>query len=178
MREGFLPIDGYDLGLLAQSQILRGFSIKEIKNIFKDNKNVRTREYDPGEFIIRQNQIDCWISILNEGQVAVVKDNFGVCIISRKGDVFGEIGAIEGQPRTADVIALKSTSCLEIDMSIMDRLTPDQKDRLMDNYKTISVGRLVTTTTLLSELLGKNKKLKEEIDQLKKRLHDLETKTS
>ncbi|MDK2954694.1 MAG: family transcriptional regulator, cyclic receptor protein [Desulfovibrionales bacterium] len=88
----------------------------------------KIRQYDSGEDIIVQGAKDHWMYILISGEIVVEKDGVELGALRRFGDVFGEMGVIDGSPRSATVRARRKAMCLALDSSNLDRL--DQEDRI------------------------------------------------
>ena len=97
------------LALFKQEHLRRIMSVSKV------------RSYEPEEYIIKQGQFDCWIYIIISGAVRVEREGKEVARLQRIGDIFGEMGVISGEARSADVIADKATTCLAMDGSVFDR---------------------------------------------------------
>lgn len=109
---------------LRKMPYLADFSEKDLKGILELSK---IRKYDPGEVILEEGSYDCWIYFLISGKIKVAKHNESLSILRRTGDVFGEMGIIDGSPRSASVSAIDETVCLATDSSFIDRLTGEDK---------------------------------------------------
>ncbi len=100
------------------------------------------------------------------GQIRVVKHDENLSILRRSGDVFGEMGIIDGSPRSASVYAIESTVCLVTDASYIDRLSGNEKMTfsciLYRIFSEIPANRL----RLTSEELIKTKEEMERITEL------------
>jgi CRP-like cAMP-binding protein len=83
----------------------------------------RMRKYEPGEIIIREGDYDAWVFFLIKGDLRISVKGVEVGSIRRLGDVFGEMGIIDGSPRSASIQALTPTLCVAVDASILDRQT-------------------------------------------------------
>lgn len=81
----------------------------------------RLREYKPGDVIIKEGDYDCWVYFLLSGGLEIVKDGQRVGLMHRAGDLVGEMGVIDGSPRSATIQAVKPSMLLGIDASIVDR---------------------------------------------------------
>ena len=55
----------------------------------------KIRKYNPGETVFEQGSSDTWLYFLVYGKVRLMKDNKPVALLQRRGDVFGEMGALE-----------------------------------------------------------------------------------
>jgi CRP-like cAMP-binding protein len=92
-----------------------------------------------------------------------MKDNKPVIQLQRRGDVFGEMGAIECAPRSASAVAFGETVCLATDIYYIEQLTGN--DKLAFGYviyrvfSGILADRLRTTTEELLELKGRSIKI-------------------
>lgn len=82
----------------------------------------KLRKYEPGEAIIQERTYDSWVYFLIQGEVGVFHQGLEVSRLRRLGDVFGEMGIIDGSPRSATVKATQPCLCLAVDASIFDRL--------------------------------------------------------
>ncbi len=103
---------------------LRSFDDKDLKGVLKLSK---IRKYDPGELIIEEGQYDNWIYFLVSGKVRIVKDDKELSVLDRRGDIFGEMGVINGSARSASVYAVDESVCLSTDASYADRLSGNDR---------------------------------------------------
>jgi CRP-like cAMP-binding protein len=109
---------------LRQVPTLETFEEKDLHGVLQLSK---IRKYEPGELIIGEGDYDCWIYFLISGKVRIIKGEKELRILRRKGDVFGEMGVIDGSPRSASVYAVDETVCLATDASYIDRLSGNDK---------------------------------------------------
>ena len=109
---------------LAMMPTLDAFSEKDLKGVLGLSK---IRKYEPGELILGEGMYDSWIYFLISGKVRIIKNNKDLSILKRTGDVFGEMGVIDGSPRSASVYAVDQTVCLATDASYVDRLSGGDK---------------------------------------------------
>lgn len=86
---------------------------------------------------------DGWYILLT-GKVGVFKKDFTVAEIDQRGTVFGELGCILNQPRTATLQALEPTSVLFVQMNIDEVVQkyPDFARRIL-----IDLAERLTKTT-------------------------------
>ena len=141
---------------------LGDFSEKDLQGILEMSK---LRQYEPGEVILKEGGFDSCIFFLMSGKIKVVKNDEILRILQRAGDVFGEMGIIDGSPRSASIYSVGKTVCLTTDASYIDRLSGNDKyifsSILYRVFSQILVNRLRMTS---EELI----KAKEEIEKLKK----------
>ena len=128
-------------------------------------------EYSAGESIIHQGEYDCWIFFLMHGSVKIIKDGKTISHLRRKGDTFGEIGVIDGLPRSAAVIAGEDwTRCIRIDPAFLDRLCDGGRNRVTTHlYRAIAESIANKLRTENNEVV----RLQKEVETLKSELHTL-----
>ena len=78
---------------LGKMPSLADFSEKDLKGILELSK---IRKYEPGEVILDEGVFDSWIYFLISGKIKVIKHDESLSILRRTGDVFGEMGIIDG----------------------------------------------------------------------------------
>ena len=101
----------------------------EIHELFSGEGLIRFREYRAGETIIREGENDSWVYHLISGQVRVLSQEAEVATLGRYGEIFGEMGPLKGRPRNATVVAGTEVTCLAVDLSLLDRLPPEARQR-------------------------------------------------
>lgn len=87
----------------------------------------KIREYEPGEPILEEGSYDNRIFFLVSGKVRIEKNGKELTVLERGGDVFGEMGVIDGSARSASAYAVEKTICLATDISYIDRLSGNDK---------------------------------------------------
>jgi CRP-like cAMP-binding protein len=121
--------------------------------------------FAPGEQILEEGQFDRNIFYLISGKARIVKNGKELATIRRTGDVFGEMGVIDGSARSASVFAIEQTVCLQTDMAAVESLYGDSKlafrYTIFRGFAQILANRLRMTS---EELL----RCKEEMTQIKK----------
>lgn len=106
------------LKLFDRIQEFDMFSRDDIKSFMEMG---RLQEYEPGELIIREGEFDCWVYFLLSGYLQVLVGNAVIGTIKKRGEVFGEMGIIDGSARSTTVQVLKKSIVLGVDCSLMDR---------------------------------------------------------
>jgi CRP-like cAMP-binding protein len=139
-------------------------SLKRIPSLeqFKENElrillhKSKIRKYRKGERIIKEGATGAWIYILVYGRVEIIKDGRIITTTDRRGELIGEIGAIDGAARSASVMASENSVCLATDTRQIQRMTGD--DRLAFSYilyrvfaETLAERLRLTTQELMRE---------------------------
>lgn len=109
---------------LKQMPTLELFDEANLQGALKLSK---IREYEPGEQILEEGSYDNRIFFLVSGRVRIEKDGKELTVLERKGDVFGEMGVIDGSARSASAHAVDEAVCLVTDISYIDRLSGNDK---------------------------------------------------
>jgi CRP-like cAMP-binding protein len=123
-------------------------------------KHCQIREYQKGEILIREGEYDDWVYLLISGRLEIIKDKVIIGQLQRNGDMFGEMGIIDGSPRSATIKAIDKSLTLSFDASIID-----QKLKSNDAIFCYIIYRL------FSEVLASRlRKTTEENQQLRKAL--------
>ena len=120
----------------------------------------KCREYETGEVVIREGEYDCWIYFLITGQLEVAKGGKQVGRLMRSGDMFGEMGVIDGAPRSATIKAATRCVVLGIDGTVIDH-----------KFKSKDLGFCYLVYRMFSEVLAvRLRETTEENMQLRKAL--------
>lgn len=115
---------------LMTIQALKHF---ETRNLGKLLRLSKIRQYEDGEQIIQEGDMDPWLYFMLSGKIRIVKEGEVIGTINRKGEIFGEMRIIDDQSRSASVYAVGQTVCLAVDTSAKSRLaTSDEKDERLD----------------------------------------------
>jgi CRP/FNR family transcriptional regulator, cyclic AMP receptor protein len=105
----------------------------ETRNLGKLLRLSKIRQYDDGEAIIQEGDMDPWLYFLLSGKIRITKEGEEIGVIGKKGEIFGEMRIIDDQSRSATVVAVGKTVCLAVDTSAGERLSSaDQKDQRLD----------------------------------------------
>jgi len=71
---------------------------------------METRTYSPGETILQEGEPSDYAYIIRKGRVEVVREHLGQTVQLNslgRGEIFGELGVIDAQPRSATVRAVE-----------------------------------------------------------------------
>lgn len=140
---------------LDQFRRIPAFSSLEEKMIQEVVRMSRMRKYEPGELIIREGDYDARVFFLVKGDLKITHNGVEVGSIRRLGDVFGEMGIIDGSPRSASIEALTPTLCVAVDASLFDR------QEAKDTYTVQSILYRVFCEVLAVRLREMDKRLSE-----------------
>ena len=87
----------------------------------------KIRKFETGEFVTKEDDYDLWIYILISGEVDIIKNNEKLATITDPGETFGELSVIDGEKRSASVVAATEVVCLGIDVSSLDLVNPKNR---------------------------------------------------
>jgi CRP-like cAMP-binding protein len=145
---------------IRKFEIFEPFEEDELHHLMSMSK---IRKYTPGEKIFKQGSSDTWLYFLVYGKVRLMKDDKPMALLQRRGDIFGEMGAIECAPRSASAVAYGEVVCLATDIYYIEQLTGT--DRMAFGYVIYRVfagvlaDRLRRTTEELMSLKGRSIKI-------------------
>ena len=111
---------------------------------------------DEGVVIAREGDIDTSFYVILLGSCAVLKQNSCLTILN-PGDVFGEMGVISGQPRSADVETREPSLFLRIEGSILEKTNLKFQLKFYKKMTRILIDRLAQTNKLNVFLAGRGK---------------------
>ncbi len=115
---------------LMSIQALKHF---ETRNLGKLLRLSKIRQYDDGEQIIQEGDMDPWLYFLLSGKISISKESEEIGTINKKGEIFGEMRVVDDQSRSASVYAVGETVCLAVDTSAGNRLSSsEEKDERLD----------------------------------------------
>jgi CRP-like cAMP-binding protein len=140
--------------LFTHLSLFESFTAAEIKEKFFNKGLAKINSYAAGEKIIDEGRYDNWAYWLIDGKINVVKNNCTVATFQRVGDMFGEMGILQGDARSASVFAAVDTVCIAIDMSILDHADLKHKisqEAFCKDVAFVTKDRLARTTCRLSE---------------------------
>lgn len=105
----------------------------ETRNLGKLLRLSKIRQYEDGETIIQEGDMDPWLYFLLSGKIRITKGGEDIGVIGKKGEIFGEMRIIDDQSRSANVVAVGKTVCLAVDTSAGKRISSsEQKDERLD----------------------------------------------
>ncbi|BDQ35107.1 Crp/Fnr family transcriptional regulator [Pseudodesulfovibrio portus] len=80
------------------------------------------RRYEGGEALIREGEFDNRVFFLIFGKLSITVNNVEVGKLQRLGDVFGEMGIIDGSPRSATISADRASLVISLDDTALGSL--------------------------------------------------------
>ncbi len=130
---------------IKEVPLFKGANHQEICDLLKEYD---VKKFNPGDYICRQGEYDENCNIILDGSVSVIipqaDSDMPLKIKLGKGEIFGEIAAMSGTPRTADVVADTQARLLNISRDKLFKLLdvfPVIKERLDATYR----SRALTT---------------------------------
>ena len=105
---------------------------------------MRLAPFGRGEVITRQNATAHWLYVLTKGEVEVKVrgDNGAEKLVARLAapNVFGEMGIVTGEPRTASVIAATEVECYRLDKEAFQRVLK-QRPQIAESVSNVMARR-------------------------------------
>lgn len=123
------PLDPSDRQLVARLRKMQVFSALDDLQLAEIIALAQLRKYDQGEEIISQGDYDQMLYFLINGELRIWNKGIEVGHIDRLGEVFGEMGLIDGSPRSATITAATPTLCIALETAFLDKLDGEAKTR-------------------------------------------------
>ena len=141
---------------------LKNFETKSLQKLLRLS---RIREYEDGEVIIREGDLDPWLYFLLSGKIRVSKEDLEINTIDKKGEIFGEMRIVDFMQRSASVVAVGKTICLAVDTSAKNRIsaqdpTDEKLDFLLLLYRIFAEYMSIRLRVTNEELITAKKKIK------------------
>ena len=95
------------IALLKKTPIFANTSEKSLESMIK---SAVEKTVSPGDKLVQEGQGGVGFYLILDGKVDVIKDGKKLAELET-GNFFGELGVIDGQSRTADVVAVTETKC-------------------------------------------------------------------
>ncbi|MBT5552094.1 MAG: cyclic nucleotide-binding domain-containing protein [Nitrospina sp.] len=118
---------------------------------------MKTQFYKKGEGIIQEGKLSDCAYIIESGSVEVSKKRPNgdkqIIAVLKETDIFGEMGLIDGLPRSATVVALEDCSISVMTRETFNHLAHHNPQALMPILKVLA-KRLRSTLTLVENLQG------------------------
>ncbi len=118
------------------------------KEPIKEEDMSKERKYREGEILFKEHEAPREIYLIKKGYVEILKGEKQIAVLG-EGDFLGEMGVIDGKPRSATAMAKSDASVLVIDVEELKKKMEEDP----------MVGALITT--LIRRLRETDKKLTE-----------------
>jgi len=132
--------------MIGKVSLFSGLSQKQLKSIGKSGAE---RKFEPGHVIVKEGETGVGFYLILDGKVEVRKKNKVLSTLSTN-DFFGEMGLIDDQPRSADVVALSPTTTFCLSVWSFTGIVVGNPQIAIKMMKVI-VARLRTSNKALSE---------------------------
>lgn len=144
-------------GVIASSLLFSGLSRPDIMRL---GRTAERHHFKPGETVFAQGDPGDRAYFLVFGRMDVLIDIPGTNRKKRvsaltEGTLFGEMGLIDGDSRSASVVAKRDSACFSIDRETFARLRksePEITATLLVNLSRMFAGRLRVANLMISEL--------------------------
>ncbi|HUV49551.1 MAG TPA: cyclic nucleotide-binding domain-containing protein [Anaerolineae bacterium] len=168
----YLKDDMHNIQQLLSVPSLKNFEIESLGKMLRLSK---MRQYEDGEPIIKEGDMDLWLYVLLSGKVRVKKDGINICTLSRSGEIFGEMRILDKLSRSASVYAEGKTICLAVNIGATDKFSSDDEAAsfLLLLYKVFAEYMSVRLRLLNEELVN----IKKQFEMLQKRTDEKNRQT-
>lgn len=163
MRE--VPFDPKNSDIMERLRNVPAFDALPDSHIREAMKAASIRRYEAGETLISEGEFDNQVFFLIFGSLEITVNGNVVGNLKRLGDVFGEMGIIDGSPRSATITAKRTTLVVSLDDTAIGAMGDTSKiftQAVMYRvFAEVLAVRLREANTQITELNA-------ELDELKK----------
>jgi len=140
------------LRLINNIPFFKSFSSAE-KQEFAELSN-QVIEYSDKTAIVEEGQTDMAVFILLKGEAIVTRNDLPKVTINTLtlGALFGEVSFLTQTPRTTNIYAKARAKVLKLDQKMFEKLKPETREKLKDNFITVLVNRMCDMNTALVRL--------------------------
>ena len=125
------------------------FTLEQIKTVKSASV---VSKHEKGAVIVNQGEVDDSLFVVLSGKGAVMKDGRKITVIE-KGECFGEMAYLSGQPRDATVIAETDCVLMKVSATLMDK-APDSLHLLfLKTFAMTLVNRLSKSNRIITDLM-------------------------
>ena len=132
--------------MIGKVSLFSELSQKQLKSIGKSGAE---RKFEPGHVIIKEGETGVGFYLILDGKVEVRKKKKVLSTLS-SSDFFGEMGLIDDQPRSADVVAVSPTMTFCLSAWSFTGIVTGNPEIAFKMMKVL-VARLRTSNKALSE---------------------------
>ena len=122
-----VPFDPDNDDIMERLRNVPAFDSLPESHIREAMRAASIRRYDAGETVIAEGEFDNQVFFLIFGNLKVYVHGKKVGSLKRLGDVFGEMGIIDGSPRSASIVAEKTSLCVALDDTAIGTLNDASK---------------------------------------------------
>lgn len=137
--------------LIEDSQLFSALDLDERRSLFDTGERVT---YEPGEAILKEGEQGDSFYIIEDGEVEVSTVLEGKSVILAnltRGDIFGEVTAFSGKPRTATVAAASLVDVIRFDNEELKALL-EKSPEVRDELQTMILGRARDTIEKITKI--------------------------
>ncbi len=132
---------------IKELDFFTGFPDAEIWEILRASN---WQDYEPGDDIIVEGDIDDCFYIITNGTVEVMKHT-SIIRSLQKGDCFGEMGYLAKTKRTASIKAKDNVSLMKINSTVISQVSLNCQVRFLKVFLRTLIHRLSATTEKISQ---------------------------
>lgn len=162
------PADGSNdiIQRLMRVPALKPLKEKEIQELLRMSK---IKTFKAGELIFQEGSFENLTYYLISGKVKIIKNDKELLVLQRTGDVFGEMGPITGDARSASVYAADDAICIEMNISSVDKIPEDNiitfRYIIFRGFAQVLANRLRATTEDLMQARNEIERLQQHIKE-------------
>lgn len=148
--------------IIKNISLFSGFGKSELHHLANE---LKYSPFSKGDVITQDGEVDHWLYVIVSGiageYVKDNSDNLNKILTLAKGDYFGEMGLMTGEPRTATVIAEDEMVCYRLDKTGFKDLI-NSRPTLIDEISAALLSDRLTVERAKKQIAKKNDELNPE----------------
>lgn len=137
------------LDYVSSIPFFEGFDKEEVKEILSSSTILKMKK---GQTIVNEGEVDDSLYIILSGSVEVFKNDTRIDVIER-GECFGEMAYLSGQPRAASIRASTNCILMKISGTLMDKAPEAVQRHFLKSFAMTLVGRISKNQKLILSLM-------------------------
>jgi eukaryotic-like serine/threonine-protein kinase len=139
LREGYAKLDRQEqFSILRTLKFFHDFSQAEIMEVLRASQ---WQDYDVGDEIVREGEMDDRFYVIVSGKVAVTRNGRTVGELDT-GDCFGETSHLRGAKRLATIKALSDVTLMKVSSTLLEQASAACQLRFNKVFLSSLIGRL------------------------------------
>jgi len=139
LREGYAKLDRQEqFSILRTLKFFHDFSQAEIMEVLRASQ---WQDYDVGDEIVREGEMDDRFYVIVSGKVAVTRNGRTVGELDT-GDCFGETSYLRGAKRLATIKALSDVTLMKVSSTLLEQASAACQLRFNKVFLSSLIGRL------------------------------------
>ncbi len=163
------------IDFLHRIPVFKMFTRDELCMMLRNGDVIRLERHMPHRIVIKEGTCTRWVYVLLRGTVKVVKDDQEIFVMGKRGEIIGEIGALQSQECRATIVTVQECIFIAINIEGIEKHGRGSLDYLhhLHDYFTPLIEERLNRTLEITDVICQIREKRQELEQLEKRLQQL-----